>query len=168
MNMKEHILEALREQFNAWEKQLRSLSEEQIHAPLLPSDWSTKDVMAHLWAWQQRSIARMEAARLNKKPEYPKWPAELDLESESGTEQTNAWIYATNHDLPWPTVHRKWKDGFLQFLKSGESIPEISLLDSGRYPWMKGYPLANSLLASYDHHQEHLEKLQAWLKEHGK
>jgi hypothetical protein len=25
--------------------------------------------------------------------------------------------------------------------------------------------LANVLLASYDHHQEHLEKLLAWLKE---
>jgi len=30
-----------------------------------------------------------------------------------------------------------------------------------------GYSLAFILVASYDHHQEHLEKLLAWLTEHG-
>ena len=56
MNMKDHILTALREQFNRWEKLLASMSDEQITAPHLPSNWSIKDVIAHLRAWQQRSI----------------------------------------------------------------------------------------------------------------
>ena len=76
MNMKEHILTALREQFDRWEELLASLSDEQITAPHLMSDWSIKDVIAHLWAWQQISIARMEAAVLNREPEFPKWVAE--------------------------------------------------------------------------------------------
>ena len=48
MNEKEHILTALRDQFNRWEELLASMSEEQITAPHLPSDWSIKDVIAHL------------------------------------------------------------------------------------------------------------------------
>ena len=48
MNMKEHILAALREQFESWEKLLTSLSEEQITAPHFDLDWSIKDVIAHL------------------------------------------------------------------------------------------------------------------------
>ena len=39
MNMKEHVLTALREQFEAWEELLASMSEEQITTPLLPSKW---------------------------------------------------------------------------------------------------------------------------------
>ncbi len=68
MNMKQHILAAVREEFDRWEELLASLSEEQITALLLLSIWSIKDVMAHLMAWQQRYIARVQAARLPLPP----------------------------------------------------------------------------------------------------
>ena len=73
MNMKEHILAALQEQFARWEELLTRLSEEEITAPQFDLDWSIKDVIAHLWAWQQISIARMEAGVLDSKPGYPGW-----------------------------------------------------------------------------------------------
>ena len=168
MNMKEHILTALREQFDRWEELLASMSEEQIKAPLLPSEWSIKDVIAHLRAWQQRSIARMEAALFNREPEFPMWLAGIDPDSESYTDQVNAWIFENGREQPWVKVYRSWSEGFLRFLESGEGVSEKDLLDSNRYPWLKGYPLAYILLASYDHHQEHYEKLLAWLQEQRK
>ena len=165
MNMKEHIPTALREQFDRWGDLLASLSEEQITAPLLPSDWSIKDVIAHLRTWQQRSIARMEAALFNREPEFPRWLAGVDPDSEGNTDRTNAWIYETCREQLWLKVYQNWIAGFLRFLESGEGISEKDLLDAGRYPWLKGFPLAFILLASYDHHQEHYEKLLAWLQE---
>jgi hypothetical protein len=48
MNTKDHILAALREQFESWERLLSSMSEEEIVAPRFDFDWSIKDVMAHL------------------------------------------------------------------------------------------------------------------------
>lgn len=71
MYMKNHILAVLREELAHWEAVLASMSEEQIAAPLKPSDLLIKDEIAHLWAWQQRSIARMEAALHNREPELP-------------------------------------------------------------------------------------------------
>lgn len=59
------------------------------------------------------------------------------------------------------------KNGFQRFLELGEKIPERNLLDGDNYPWLKGYPLAFILIASYDHHQEHLEKLTDWLARKG-
>jgi hypothetical protein len=167
MNMKEHILAALREQFNNWEELLGSLSEEQITAPHFDFDWSIKDVIAHLWAWQQISIARMESGVLDREPEFPKWIANLGEEWEDNADRVNALTFETNHEKPWSEVHQNWRDGFLRFLELGEPIPEKDLLDGSRYPWLKGYSLALILVASYDHHQEHLEKLQSWLQEHG-
>jgi hypothetical protein len=167
MNMQEHILTALKEQFNRWEELLASMSEEQITSWHVLSDWSTKDVIAHLWNWQQISIARMQAAALDREPEFPRWVAELHKDWEDNTNQTNAWIYETYREQPWSEVHQNWREGFLRFLESGEGIPGKDLLDAERYPWLKGLPLAFILLASYDHHQEHLEKLLAWLREHG-
>lgn len=164
MNMKEHILAALKEQFDRWEEVLAEMSEEQINAPHLPSDWSTKDDIAHLLAWQQRSIARVQAARTNGEPAYPGWLPLPASETEDSVERTNDWIYKTYCEQPWSMIHPTWQSGFRRFLELGELIPEIDLLDSGKYRWMKGDPLAFVFLASYDHHQEHLDSLQDWLR----
>ena len=130
MNMREHILTALSEQFIRWEELLASLSDEQITAPLLPSNWSVKDGIAHLRAWQQRSIARMEAALFNREPEFPQWLPGADPDSEGNTDRTNAWIYETHREQPWSKVHQNWREGFLRFLELGEGISERDLLDA--------------------------------------
>jgi hypothetical protein len=167
MNMKEHILTALVEQFDRWEALLANLDEEEITAPHFDHNWSIKDVVAHLWAWQQTSVARMEAGAHNREPEFPKWVTELHGDWEENADQTNAWIYAAYHKMPWSEVYQNWREGFLQFLELGKPILERDLLDGDRYPWLKGYSLGFVLVASYDHHQEHLEKLLAWLHEQG-
>ena len=168
MNMKDHILAALREQFESWENLLANLSEEQLTAPEFDFDWSIKDVIAHLWAWQQISIARMEAGMLDREPEYPRWILNLGEDWEVDSNRVNALTFKNNHGKPWLEVHQNWQDGFLRFLEIGEKISERDLLDGDRYRWLKGYSLAFILVASYEHHQEHHEKLTTWLREqHG-
>lgn len=167
MNMKDHILAALRELFDRWEELLASLTEGQIITPRFDFDWSIKDVMAHLWAWQQISIARMEGGVRDQEPELPKWVVESIENWEEDSDRVNALTFQKNHNRPWSEIHRIWSDGFRQFLELGEKISERDLLDGDRYPWLKGYPLAFILVASYDHHQEHFEKLTRWLEENG-
>lgn len=166
MNDKQQILTMLRSEFNRWEELLAGMSEAQITAPQLPSNQSIKDVIAHLWAWQQRSIARLEAALLGRAPEFPNWPADLDPEPNDEPHQLNAWIYETNRERPWSSVHQDWRAGFLRFLELAEAIPEPHLLETGKYAWLEGHPLSLVLLGSYEHHhEEHFEPLLAWLQQ---
>ncbi len=168
MKDKKRILTMLREEFDRWEELLASLSEEQITAPQLPSSLSVNNVIAHLRAWQQVSIARLEAAQHNKEPVFPNWLAGLDPESEGDRDQFNARIYETYHQQPWSRVHQEWRDGFLRFLELGEAIPEENLLDTEQYPWLKGYSLFAVLQGSYEHHHDdHLESLLGWIRQHG-
>ena len=167
MSMKDHILAALREQFERWEELLASLSEAQITEPHFDFDWSIKDVMAHLWAWQQISITRMEAGGLEREPHYPEWLANIGRDWEEDADLVNALTFENNHSKPWSEIHGNWRAGFLRFLDAGSQISERNLLDGDRYPWLRGYSLAFILVASYDHHQEHFEKLTAWLQEQG-
>lgn len=166
MNMKEHILAALQEQFERWNELLATLSEEQITAPCLDLDWSIKDVIAHLWAWQQISIARMQGGVKDREPEFPVWIVNSIENWEDDADRVNALTFELNHEKPWSEIYQNWKTGFLRFLGSGNKVSERDLLDGNRYPWLKGYSLASILVASYDHHQEHLEKLVHWLHEH--
>lgn len=164
MSMKQHILLALREQLERWEALLASLSEEQATSPLPASTWCVRDVISHLWAWQQRSIARVEAAGQNREPLFPKWPEELEPDSEGSTNQVNTWIFETYQNRPWAESVRAWSEGYRRFIQLADQISERDLLDGDRFPWLKGQPLALILLASYDHHQEHYEKLLSSLR----
>jgi uncharacterized protein YciI len=165
MNMKLHILTALQDQFTRWEDLLANLTEEKLVSASQPANWSIRDVIAHLWAWQQRSLARLEAAVHNREPGYPRWPPELDPDSEADTDRINAWIYRANQERSWLDVYQDWRHGFLGCLEAANKIPEKDLLDGGRYAWLKGQSLASILIASYDHHQEHFEKVLGWLSE---
>ena len=87
MYMKIHILAALREEFDQWEEVLARLSEVQITTVRHPSKLSIKDEIAHLRAWQQRSIARMEAALHNREPDLPQLLPIVDPDAHDNTDQ---------------------------------------------------------------------------------
>jgi hypothetical protein len=162
MNDKAKLMAELSDLFVRWQDLLASLTEEEVSAPLESSAWSIKDVIAHLWAWQQLSIARLEAALLQREPQFSMWPAELDPESEDHLEAINDWIYHANRDRSWSAVHRNWQEGFQRFLWLAQAIPEQDLMDPERYPWLDGYPLQAVLVGSYEHHlDDHLEPLIA-------
>jgi len=160
---KEQLLGMLHDVFNRWEEQLAGTPEAQLTDPSLPGNWSVKDVMAHLWAWQQRTLARTEAALHDAEPQYPKWPDTLPPDPDDDVDQANDWIYKTNRDKPWPAVYSDWRGQFLRILDLSEQLSQNDLFDPARYTWMGGYPLAASYFGSYDHHKEHIEKLRAWL-----
>jgi hypothetical protein len=167
MNMHDHILAAMREQFDHWESVLANLSDEQITTPQFDDNWSIKDVVAHLWGWQQISVARAESAVLNREPRMPDWVVQLHGVWEVDADRTNAAIYQLFHELPWSEVHRRWRQGYLRFVELGEFISEKDFLDGDTYPWLKGNSVAAYFLGSYEHHQEHIEKLLAWLENGG-
>lgn len=159
MHDKQELLSRVRAVFNSWEKLLSGKSEEEITASG-SGGWSIKDVIAHLGAWQQISIARLEAALLDTHPAFPTWLAGSDpFLAEDQADEFNARIYQLTRYQPWPTVHRAWQDGYQRFLSLAETIPVEKVFDTERYPWLNGYALSAVLEGSCEHHQEHLEGL---------
>jgi hypothetical protein len=131
--------------------------------PHFDFDWSIKDIVAHLWAWQQISIARVEGGLNDREPGFPKWIVESIENWEEDADRVNALTFETQHRKPWSEIFEDWRSGFLRFLELGDEISERDLLDADRFPWLRGYSLAFILIASYEHHQEHYEKLTAFL-----
>ncbi len=171
MSDKQQALTQLRNTFQQWEDLVTGMSVTQRTTPLEPSYWSTKDVLAHLRAWQQRTIARLEAAQQNREPEFPKWPEGLlpdglPSEEEENIDPLNAWIYENHRDQPWFDVHAEWRDGFLHVIELAEVIPESDLLEAGKYSWLWGHPLVFILQSTCEHHDEHMEWLLESLRQH--
>ena len=167
METKREILIDLSEIFDRWQKLIASLDPEQITQTLLHSPWTVKDVVAHLWFWQQASVARMQAALQDKEPEYPAWWAKFGPDPEEDVDRTNAWNYERNRDKPWAEVYADWKTQFQHYLDLAGQVPEKDLLEPGRYAWMGEYTLSASSIGSLEHHREHYDVLSGWLREHG-
>jgi len=158
MSDKEQTLTLLTDEFNHWQALLAPLTEAELITPD-PSGLSIKDVVGHLRAWQQLSIARLEAARSGREPVMPDWVTGPDPDAEEDLEQFNATIHETYRQQPWLRVHEAWRAGFLRLLQLAEELPESDLLDAKKYPWLNGYALIDILQGSYDHHTEHRESL---------
>jgi len=167
MDNKGQILTELAEIFNRWQELLTTLSEEQIIAPQLPDHWSVKDVVAHMWAWQQASVARAKAAVDDREPNYPVWWDIMGPDPEADVDRTNAYLYKINQDKPWSRVYADWKTQFSHYLELTRQIPEKDLIQPGRYTWMGKYALSASSMGSLDHHREHYDTVSTWLHEYG-
>ena len=166
MDNKQQTLDSLADIFNRWQLLLASLSDEQIHNPLAPSSWTVKDIMAHLWSWQQASVARAEAALQGTQPAYPAWWAQRLPDPEEEVNGTNALLYSLSKDKTWQQVYSDWKMQFMHYLELVGRIPEKDFLQAGRYAWMGEYALADSADGSLGHHQEHYDTLVAWFQAH--
>ncbi len=115
LETKQGLLGALHEEFERWEQLLGGLNETEIVARNLPSGLSIKDIMAHLMAWQQLSLARLRAALDNADPVYQLGPASLGPDADENIERINAWIHETYLNEPWPAIHGLWREGFQRF-----------------------------------------------------
>jgi len=99
---KRQLIDMHESEFEKWERMLASLSPAQITDPSLADGLSVKNVIAHLKAWQARTIARLEGALQGHTPHFPQWPVELaEEESNDAVDRANAWILATQRDRPW-------------------------------------------------------------------
>ncbi len=166
MTDKVELMTLLRDEYQRWDALLHKLSEDQILTPMSPSHWTIKDLMAHLRAWQQRTVARMEAGLHQRDPQFPAWPEDLDPDAHD-VDQINAWIYDQHRHESWAVVHQNWRDTFQRVIELAEAVPERDLLEQGRYDWLWGKPLAFVLTATYEHHHiDHYEPLLAWLRAH--
>jgi hypothetical protein len=161
---KDQILQQLEEEFSIWQNLLNNLTEKQKTSH--PFDGlSIKDKVAHLWAWQQRTIERLEAALQEREPEFPEWPAGLDPESEEDLFQVNNWIFESLGYKPWSKIYTDWKSSFNHVIELAKQIPENDLLDPEKYPWLDGYPLVAVLTGTWEHHHiDHFDQIQEWVQ----
>jgi hypothetical protein len=167
MHDKQQLLSTIRAAYDRWQALLAKLDEDQLGARRLPADLSIKDVVGHLHAWQQISIARLEATVDDREPIFPTWLGNLEPDADENLERINAWIHTAYRDRPWTVVHDAWRSGFLRFLTLAAAIPEGDMFDTNRFAWLGGFAPLAVLQGSYEHHEEHYEPLPALLAQLG-
>jgi hypothetical protein len=138
---KSQLLSECQKEYAALQKALAALTPEQMvqaDAGYRSGAWSAKDVLAHLYEWQQMFFRWYEAGLRGETPAVPaagyKWNQLPAL---------NQAIYEGYRDMPLDEVMSAFEASHAQTLALIESLSEEALTTPGLYAWMN----QNSLIA---------------------
>jgi rhodanese-related sulfurtransferase len=109
------------------------LSEAERDATGTPEQWSAKDFVANITAWEQLQIQKLAAAVRGETP--PVW-RDMDL-----VNQINAQIFAEHQNLPWQDVQDEAERVFAGLVAQVDGLTGEELTDPYRYDWQDGEPL---------------------------
>lgn len=144
---KTQLLAESQKEYQALEKLLAPLTPEQMTQPGMLGEWSVKDVLAHLYEWQQMMLGWYQAGLRGETPEVPgrgyKWNQLAELNQE---------IYATYQGAPLDDVRAKFRASHQQMIDLIESLPENDLLAPGCFSWTGKHNLATFIDANTGSH----------------
>lgn len=158
---KESILSNIQMERRRLEKNLASLSDEQMIEPGVIGEWSVKDILAHLVDWEQRFLAWYQAGLRGEIPYTPApgmtW-ADLD--------KLNQSIYEQNRDRPLSRVQADFASSYIHVLETVKSIPEEDMFPAGRFAWTGNGNLAGYILANTANHYRWAKtQIRKWIRE---
>ncbi|HUS16885.1 MAG TPA: ClbS/DfsB family four-helix bundle protein [Chloroflexia bacterium] len=161
---KRALVELIQQEHAAWSALIAEVDHERMIASDVANGWTFKDIAAHLVAWRQRAVVRLQAAARGEEPPPAPWahvPGAAD-----DFEPVNQWILQTNRDRPLSEVLRECDESLNDLETAVSALSELDLLDGQRFPWMQGTSLAETVMGNSCEHyfEEHEPTVRAWLQ----
>jgi hypothetical protein len=139
------FLEAGRERFEA---AIAGIPEDAM-LERIDEEWTRKDVVAHVEAWERRVVRLFDALRAGG-------PFEPDEE----TDELNARLWAEDRDRSIADVRSGEREAYAAMLDRLDDATDEELFDPKHFAWTDGDPFAEWFRANGDEHfDEHLEQL---------
>ena len=141
-----------------WDRVLAEVREEQMLEPGLPGGWSVKDVIAHVNWYEQEMVVLLETREL----------AGSELWGLSADER-NVPIHEQNKDLMLDEVLAESNRVFERLWELVSQLDDEDLMEASRFDQMPEGWEPWQVIASntYEHYQEHIPDIRAWLAETG-
>jgi len=112
-------------------------------------EWTRKDVLAHLGAWERRFVDLLERLRRGE------WPDDA-----FETDELNARYYITSRDTSLEVVRLEEEAAWSRFLAEVEGMTDDELFDGRHFGWTQGDPLVEWVTGNANEHvDEHLDQL---------
>jgi len=143
------------------ENLLAQVPQDRMAEPCVEGQWSVKDILVHLIAWEQRMVYWLGQTLQGEIPEMPSSEADLDC--------WNDQIYQENRERLLEDVLINFYRSYSEALSAVEATPEEDLVDPARYPWREGRPLWQMVAANTCwHYEEHGNSISAWVEKAAK
>jgi hypothetical protein len=159
---KARLLDWARRERAGWELLLAEVGEARMTEPGPMGDWSFKDLLAHLTAWQLYAQGPLEEALHGDCP-TPPWPANLNPEEDQTL--INRAIHERTRQLSVVEVIREGRLAWDQLEAGLSALPEEVLTRPQPTQSETSEPLGAMVVreATAHFHQDHEAALRAWL-----
>ena len=135
---------------------LAGMGPEEMTAPGPVGDWSVKDLLAHVTAWDVDLLTNLGKVRRGQKPGRTQW------DSAGIQAQNEAW-QAELKDRPLERVLADYAGVHQQLLRGVRSLSDAEL--EAPADWLQGRPLAKYFVDHVvTHEDEHAVELAEWRK----
>ena len=112
-------------------------------------DWTRKDVLAHIEAWERRVVTLLAALR-----------AGAPFDAVSDTDELNDRFLAESRDRSIADVRRGEREAYDAMLDAIDGATDEELFDGRHFAWTEGDAFAEWFRGNGDgHYDEHLEQL---------
>lgn len=154
---KQELRDITSSSYGAFETELAQLSDEQMLQPGVVDDWTMKDVLAHISAWERMFIGWIEALLRGETPDRP------EFFSEEWTDRVNARVYEESRERTLDDVRAASRASHAETLAFIDRLSDAELFDGSHFAWTKGREIAPWVRANADeHYDEHREHVIAW------
>jgi hypothetical protein len=154
---KTELLERMQDGYAQFEAFLASLEEEQMTIPGVNGNWSIKDHIAHLLAWQDHLQELLQGVLDGKEPPKP-------VQEFSIVDEINDYIYQKHKDRPLAEVLVAFRASYQRVLSTVRAISQERL--NAPFPWYGDDNPIGPLVAgdTYHHYEEHSKIIRNWLQ----
>jgi hypothetical protein len=151
---RDELLAALKESRAKMEAALAGLAEAQMVDPGVLGDWSVKDILSHLTAWEAELVTALAKSRQGKTPKLSGW-------TQSEIDALNAKWYKENKGRPLDRVLADFRGVRQQTIRQVEALNDRELAEPK--PWLKNRPLFEYIRGdSFEHEAEHTAHILEW------
>ncbi|MGE5603298.1 MAG: ClbS/DfsB family four-helix bundle protein [Nitrososphaerales archaeon] len=163
---KSELMIWLHDKYREWQDLLKRIGTTRMEEPGVSGDWSMKDIVSHLTAWNHWLALRMKAAVRGEPEPAPPWPAHLKTDDE-----ISAWIHQSTRGRALSETLETAHLAFQEFLTVVESLPAdatIGRVEPDHYiVWLgdRRFYVGEFFENFRDHHEANV---RAWLARKGK
>jgi len=144
---KEQLLKDIRTERRRLEKNLFILSQDDMIQPNVTGNWSVKDILAHLIAWEKLFLEWYSAGKEGVDPDTT--PVGM---SKNKIDAINQQIYENNKERSLHQILSEFQTSFQRILSVIEAIPEDDLFVRGRFSWTSSLTLADYVAGNTCNH----------------
>jgi len=161
LSEKQTLLDLMELHRAAWDDTISRFSRNRLLESGVESDWSVKDVIAHVAAYEDWTAEQMEASHRGVVVSEQDLQA-MGAEGWYDVDNRNRRLHEQMQDKPLDEVLVLSEQAFNRLLEAVESLSDEEL-QTPQW-WSVGKPLVTAIPAqSFEHYAQHIDALKAWL-----
>ena len=152
------LIKVIQKERTNLETLINELSDSQKVEPGVEGDWSIKDIMAHITAWEKLAHDRINATLTGDPLKYQV------IDGDDFVDEFNLKVYESSKDIPLDAIVAGFQESHTEFLVQIKILDDETLTQKLPFDWAGNLTVQIVISANtHWHYKEHAESIKTWM-----